>query len=128
MIFQTPGPQRLGVFLMKTIIAGSRSIGDLATVLRAVNEAGWTITEVVCGGARGVDTLGELWAHRAGVPVRRFPADWDKHGKAAGPIRNGEMADYAEALIAIWDGVSPGTWNMIQQGRRRGLKVFVYRA
>lgn len=111
---------------MKTIIAGSRTITNPQIVRNAILAAGWPITEVVCGGARGVDDLGALWAKENGVPVKLMRADWTLHGKAAGPIRNDEMAKYAEALIAVWDGQSRGTKHMIESARERGLKVCVY--
>jgi len=113
---------------VKTIIAGSRTIADYALVAAACRDCGWTITEVVCGCARGVDTLGELWAKRNGVPVRYFPANWALYGKSAGFIRNGEMIDYADALIAVWDGESRGTNHTIQEARKRGLSVYVVNA
>jgi hypothetical protein len=83
------------------------------------------ITTVLSGAARGVDRLGERWAVEHGVPITRFPADWAKHGKAAGMIRNREMADNAEALVALWDGQSRGTLSMIGIARRMGLFVVV---
>lgn len=112
---------------MKTIIAGSRTITDFATLTAAIRESGFEITEVVSGGARGADALGEKWADLIGVPVRRFPADWDTYGRSAGMIRNREMAEYGEALIALWDGKSKGTAHMIRLARKVGLQVFVYR-
>lgn len=110
---------------MKTIIAGSREITDFNLVEDAVKQSGFELTEVVSGTARGVDRLGEQWAEKHGVPVKRFPADWDKYGKAAGHIRNAEMADYANALVALWDGQSRGTKNMINTARKKGLTVYV---
>ena len=112
---------------MKTIIAGGRDITDPAHVEAAINASGVWVSEVVCGGASGVDALGKAWAEANEVPVKMFPADWMKHGRAAGPIRNGEMAGYAEALIAIWDGKSRGTKNMIDQATKRGLAVYIHR-
>jgi hypothetical protein len=111
---------------MKTIIAGSRNITDAALLDDAVRRADFTITEVVTGGARGVDTLGFNWGRKHGLPVRTFSPDWQKYGKAAGIHRNREMAEYAEALIALWDGRSRGTKNMIQEARKRGLRVYVH--
>jgi len=111
---------------MKTIIAGSRVINDYLIVREAIKESGFKITEVVSGGARGVDSLGERWAKENNTPVKRFPANWDKHGRGAGPIRNDEMANYAEALIAIWDGKSKGTEDMIKRARGKCLKGYVY--
>ena len=61
-----------------------------------------------------------------GIPVRQFKAEWRKFGKQAGVLRNIDMAHYANALIAVWDGKSPGTMNMINVARRRGLEVFVW--
>jgi hypothetical protein len=55
--------------------------------------------------------------------VKEFPANWVEHGRAAGPIRNGQMADYADALIAVWDGKSKGTGNMINQARENRLPL-----
>lgn len=109
---------------MKVIIAGSRTIRDYLQIVLAVRESGFEVTEVVCGGAAGVDALGKEWARDNDIPVKLFPADWSK-GKAAGHIRNGEMARYAQALVAIHDGQSPGTADMIRQAERAGLLVYV---
>jgi hypothetical protein len=126
---------------MRVIIAGSRDITDYETIKRAVSESGFKITEVVSGRARGVDRLGERWARANDIPIAYFSADWDnvdtpgaviktnKYGKkynaVAGHWRNEKMAKYAEALIAIWDGKSSGTKNMIDLARERGLKIFI---
>lgn len=100
---------------MKVIIAGSRTIQDWDVVAQAIKNAPFKITEVVSGGAQGVDYLGECLAELHGMSLKQFPADWHKHGRAAGPIRNKEMAQYADGLIAIWDGDSRGTANMIHE-------------
>lgn len=94
---------------MRTIIAGTRGMTDEYVMDTALAALDWTITEVVSGGAAGADRLGEAWASRNGIPVKRFPADWARYGKGAGPVRNREMARYAEALVAFWDGRSTGT-------------------
>ena len=112
--------------VVKTIIAGSRAITDPAVVDDAISASSFDITEVVSGTAPGVDSLAEQWAAQNGIPVARFPADWNRYGRRAGPIRNSDMAAYGEALIAVWDGRSKGTRDMIRLARRRGLKVFVY--
>jgi len=118
---------------MKTIIAGSRTFTDAAVVVSAIRDANIAITEVVCGGARGVDAIGKGWGEDNHIPVTMFLADWDKHRgqngakNPAGMIRNQVMADYAEALIAVWDGVSPGTRAMIDMAEKRGLLVYVHR-
>lgn len=85
-----------------------------------------SISEVVSGAARGADSLGELFAKENNIPVKQFPADWNAHGRAAGPIRNRQMAEYADVLIAFWDGKSPGTKNMIETMLKKGKIVKVY--
>lgn len=117
---------------MNVIIAGSRIITDYAIVERAVRESGFRITELVSGGARGVDRLGEEWARRHQVPIKRFLPNWNRYGSRgpdhAGNVRNRQMAAYVGkegGLIAVWDGTSPGTKNMVIEARKLGLKVFV---
>jgi len=112
---------------MKTIVAGSRNITDYEKVHKAIYESPWVITEVVSGGARGVDKLGEQAAEAFGIPVKVFPADWATHGRAAGPIRNQQMLEYSEALIAIWDGDSRGTADMIRRSQKAGIPVHIVR-
>lgn len=110
---------------VKVIIAGGRDLTDYEVCLRGVEHSGFDITEVVSGHARGADTLGEQFAKQTNLPLKLFPADWSKHGRAAGPIRNNAMAAYADALIALWDGSSKGTRHMIQQARKLGLPVHI---
>ena len=113
---------------MKTIIAGSRNIHDYALVVSSVARCGWWITEVLSGAAQGVDTLGAEWARLNNIPLSVFPANWAKYGpKRAGPLRNSTMAAHADALIAIWDGQSTGTKDMIDRASRIGLRVYVWR-
>ena len=117
---------------MKTIIAGSRSekrYGHLVSaVLTAMNAGIMPISEVVSGCADGVDQMGETWARCYGVPVKSFEPNYPLYGRRHAPKqRNLQMAVYADALIAIWDGKSPGTRHMIATAERMGLKVFVYR-
>jgi len=119
---------------MRVIIAGSRGLGS-ADTMNALESSGWkdAITEVVCGKADGPDSHGEMWAQYHGIPVEFFPADWGRYGKAAGPLRNTRMAEYASkgpergALMAVWDGKSAGTAHMITAAIWHGLWVYVYR-
>jgi hypothetical protein len=111
---------------MKCIIAGTRTLTNYQVVLDAIAKSQFEITEVVSGGALGVDTLGEQWARENKVTIVTFPPKWSVFGKSAGPIRNAQMADYAEALIAVWDGVSKGTKNMIEAATAKNLKVYVH--
>jgi hypothetical protein len=102
---------------MKLIIAGCRKFKDVSQ-MRHILEANinkWELKEVVCGGAEGVDTIAAGWAQSYKVPVTYFLAEWKKYGRSAGPIRNKKMAEYADQLLAIWDGSSKGTKNMIEE-------------
>ena len=117
---------------MKVIIAGSRTIVAFSILVDVIKEfdkidKNITITEVVCGGAKGVDKLGSLWGSRHNIPIRLFPADWERYGRKAGMVRNEEMADYAEAAIILWDGKSSGTANMIDFAKQYNLTTLVYR-
>ena len=109
---------------MKLIIAGGREYTfrpqDYDRLDQLRHEI--TITEVVCGGATGADAQGKLWAESYGIPVRVFEADWKRYGLRAGPLRNIEMAAYADAL-ALFPGGS-GTENMLKQARKAGLRIF----
>lgn len=79
--------------------------------------------QIVCGKARGADTLGEEYAKLRSLDIAYYPANWDHDGKSAGFKRNVEMAKNADALVAFWDGKSRGTKHMIETGKKRGLKV-----
>lgn len=110
---------------MKVIIAGSRTICNPFYVSLAIKNADFPISEVVCGLAHGVDLFGKLWAEVFHVPVKEFPADWTNLGKRAGYVRNTEMAEYADALIAIWDGKSKGTKHMIDIANQKALLTHI---
>lgn len=111
---------------MKTIIAGGRDFNDVDFFMECMHKYDKPITEVVCGMAKGADTLGKDYAITYFIPIAEFPADWARYGNGAGPIRNKQMADNADALIAFWDGRSKGTWNMIQLAQKFNLKVTIY--
>lgn len=98
----------------------------MADVETAVRECGWDVSVVISGCASGVDQLGEEWARARGIAIERFPADWKRLKQAAGPIRNTQMAEAAEALVAVWDGASPGTKDMVKKARAKGLKVHLH--
>ena len=82
---------------------------------------------IVSGHASGADSLGERYAQDRGFQLETYPADWQAHGRAAGPIRNAKMASVAHALIAFWDGKSRGTKNMIDTVKKHNLQVAVVR-
>ena len=115
--------------MLKVIVAGSRNFNDYKVVEEKLNfifsKHRLADIEIVSGGARCVDHLGEMYAEAKGYALKVFPANWDKYGKSAGLIRNKEMAEYATHLVAFWDGVSRGTQSMIQYAKESGLKFKV---
>jgi len=110
---------------MKVIIAGGRNIVSLNVARHVIKDSGFIITEVVSGTARGADQLGEEYADNNGIPIKPFEPDWTKYGKRAGFIRNADMGNYAQGLIALWDGKSRGTKHMIDYATKKELKVYV---
>lgn len=84
----------------------------------------YQIKEIVSGGATGMDSVGEAFAKNYHVPLKRFPADWAKYGGLAGPRRNREMAEYADALLLVWNGTSKGSANMKARMRGLGKPIF----
>jgi hypothetical protein len=112
---------------MKVIIAGSRGFSDFQLLFTKCEEIlkDKSEIEIVSGTAKGADKLGEHYASLKGHSVAKFPADWDKHNKQAGMLRNREMAEYSDCLIAFWDGESRGTKNMIDLAQSKGLEVHV---
>jgi len=112
---------------MKTIIAGSRDITDKSHLLDALKACPWEITEIVAGGARGVDTMGAEYAYKNKMPLTHFKANWKQYGRSAGPRRNRQMAEYADALLAIWDGRSRGTAHMMDVAAELGLQYHIHR-
>lgn len=109
------------------IIAGGRDFSDYTLLERTVDGflSGREDVVILCGKARGADTLGERYARARGYAVRSFPADWRRYGRGAGCVRNLEMAKEADALVAFWDGESRGTGNMIETAHRRQLDILV---
>lgn len=117
---------------MKLIIAGSRhrtlNVGHtfLEQMMYHHNLHRHTITEVVSGVAQGVDEKGEWWAMTNQVPIKRFHAKWEVHGKAAGPIRNKAMAKYADALLLVWDGESKGSASMLKEMKALNKPIYEF--
>jgi len=115
---------------LRVIIAGKRDYTNYEFVKEKCEKFiaqsdRFFVEEIVSGAAPGVDTLGERWAKEKGYKIRRFKANWDLYQKSAGPIRNWEMAKYANVLVAFWDGKSRGTGNMISTAKRLGLYIII---
>jgi hypothetical protein len=114
---------------MKVVIAGGRDFnhidyfnGYMSTLPDWIE-----LTEIVSGGARGVDALGEGFATANNIKLTIFPADWEKYGPKAGPIRNNHMAKYCDGVIAFWDGKSRGTENMINTAHKYMKWTYIVR-
>lgn len=107
------------------IIAGGRDYGDYDAMCMALEPYQDADVTVISGDCRGADRLGQEWAHDFNKPIRLFPADWRKHGKAAGPIRNRDMAKVSDVAVVFWDGKSRGTKNMINEARRAGMELTI---
>jgi len=112
---------------MKVIVAGTRTFIHYRLLNEVLDDfmKECCVTEIVSGGAKGADQYGEIWAEENSIPVKIFEADWARHGKAAGPKRNQQMANYADYLIAFWDDKSRGTKSMIDKMYRENKPVKV---
>ena len=111
---------------MKVIIAGTREFDNYNYLCYCIDSLirneDLKIDEVVCGGAKGADELGKRYAKERNIPVKMFPAMWDAYGNSAGVIRNHQMAEYGDYLIAFWDKRSKGTKEMIEYMRKTAKK------
>ncbi|MBE6947851.1 MAG: DUF2493 domain-containing protein [Ruminococcaceae bacterium] len=116
--------------IKRIVIAGSRDYDDYTEAKQYIELC---ISQIknkytlifVSGGCRGADMLGERYAEENGYPIERYPAEWSKYGKAAGPKRNIKMAQISDYVICFWDGRSKGTKAMIDYARSMGkpLKI-----
>lgn len=112
------------------IIAGGRDFNDYDLLEEKCKDVlrlymAYRNVTIISGDATGADTLGERFAKEYRLKSLIFPAEWQKYGRAAGPIRNQEMANLADAVIAFWDGKSRGTKNMIDLAQAKGLSTHV---
>ena len=115
--------------MFKLIIAGGRDFNNYEFLNKIcsyyLKNKSFNDIEIVSGCANGADKLGEKFAIENNIQIIKFPADWEKFGKSAGYVRNTQMADYADALIAFWNGKSKGTKHMIDIAKARNLIVKV---
>lgn len=127
---------------LRVIVAGSRGVQDYEFVKSKIDgviashpltkDENTEFPEIISGCALGVDKLGEKYAEENEYELKRIPANWEGLGKSAGIIRNAEMGNYAISddcigiLVAIWDGKSRGTKNMINTALSLGLEVHVF--
>lgn len=112
---------------MKLIVAGGRyyELDEVDCYILGKLHELYHITEIVSGGCAGADNGGETWAGYQQVPVKQFIPDWVGSGKSAGPLRNKEMAEYADALICFPGG--KGTDDMFLKAWANNLKIWDFR-
>lgn len=118
---------------MRLLVCGSRTFSDYLTLEQVLDDLSRDrefITEVIHGGAKGADEMAGDWASDHGASVRRFDAEWEEHGKAAGPIRNKRMLTEGQPdlVVAFPDGplrLTKGTLNMVTQSVAAGVDVVV---
>ena len=110
-------------------IVGSRLLSDAELFdngIRKAIEIWGEPHEVVSGGARGADTMAAQWARHNGIKIREFRPDWQKHGKAAGIIRNKNIIGAATHVLAFPSKSGKGTQNSIKLAKDRGKPLIVY--
>lgn len=112
---------------MIVLVCGSRKWRDIHAIRMRLLKLP-PDCEIIHGAARGADMIAAALATDFGFTVRAFPADWDRHGKAAGPIRNLAMLDERPDLVVAFQvGESSGTQHTINEARKRGIPVEVHR-
>ena len=107
---------------MKVAIIGSRTI-FIENIKDYIPQG---TTEIVSGGAKGVDTCAKLFAEENNLKYTEFLPEYKKYGKAAPIIRNRLIVDYADVVVALWDGTSKGTKSVIDYCNKNKKEIFVY--
>jgi hypothetical protein len=112
---------------MRVLVCGGRDFDNVPFIWSRMDRvyAEIKITHLIHGGAQGADTIAGDWARTK--PIERYVcrADWDKHGKAAGPIRNARMLEWQPDLVVAFPG-GKGTADMVQRARQAGIKVIEF--
>ena len=123
------GKISVGDFMIKRIvIAGCRDFNDYKEAKEYIDFCISNIRKgneiiIVSGGASGADALGERYAKENGFKIERYPAEWEKYGRSAGPKRNEIMAKICDYVICFWDGKSRGTKSMIEYAKKYGKPI-----
>jgi hypothetical protein len=123
---------------MRLGVVGSRTFNDYSYLHKKLTGLLWDLMEpqtgelppsafsFVSGGARGADSIAAQWAKAWGYEMFVFPADWDKYGKSAGYRRNKDIVDYADIVVAFWDGKSKGTQHTIDLATKQGKPTYIF--
>lgn len=112
----------------KVIVAGTRDFQDYNFLCEKLDFllSKKTEVEIVSGTTNSADILGERYAANKHYPIAYYPLERQRFGKMAEPIRNKAMAEYADVLVTFWDGVSPGTRNLIENTKLLNKPVRIY--
>ncbi len=110
---------------IKLAIVGSRTFSDYNLLERHINDISesFNIIKIISGGAHGADKLGEKYANINKIPTLILKADWGKYKKAAGVIRNKDIVDSSDKVVAFWDGKSKGTLNSINLAKKQNKLI-----
>ena len=110
---------------MKIAIVGSRTFSDYNLLERHINDIAksFNIIKIISGGANGADTLGEKYANINKIPTLILKPDWGKYGKGAGYIRNKDIINSSDKVVAFWDGKSKGTLNSINLAKKQNKLI-----
>jgi len=111
---------------MKIAIIGSRSFINIDLMTQTLNDL--DIDEIISGGAKGADTLARNYAIENRIPLKEFKPDWAQYGRGAGIIRNKQIIDSADYILAFWDGQSKGTQSSINYAKKndKPIKVITF--
>jgi len=114
---------------MNVAIVGGRDFDDYEQFKSCLNREKIKFKSIISGGARGVDALAERYAKEMGISLNIYLLDWTKHGKSAGPIRNRQIIENSDCVIAFWDEKSPGTRSSLKiaEELKKPTTMFVYR-
>jgi hypothetical protein len=114
---------------MKLLVCGGREFMDVEYAIPRLQKihTKTPVTTLICGMAKGGDSIALAWAREVGIPVEEYPPDWKTHGKAAGPIRNKQMRDEGHPDLVVGLPGGNGTAGMIKLARDGGIPVIEYR-
>jgi hypothetical protein len=110
---------------LRVLVCGGRRYRDwrrVREVLRTIHDA-MPIEMIIHGCAAGADALAERWAHLAGVPQAGFAAEWELHGKAAGPLRNQRMLDEGKPDLVVAFPGGAGTADLVRRAEAAGIEI-----
>lgn len=110
---------------MKLAIIGSRTFTDYELLFDTLQKLDFDISCIISGGAKGADALAKKYAEDNTIQYIEFPADWTQYGKSAGPIRNKQIVDECDIILAFWNGSSKGTLQAINYAKSKNKQTII---